>query len=116
MTEHRKIGLGRKTVGRYGRTRGHDIIRTKSGHYLFCDDGAFYCAADATEVPPERERPCRHCGLMPINGRDACLGELPGVINACCGHGVDEAYVEFATGDTFIGAHFHRNPTGGDET
>jgi len=25
-------------------------------------------------------------------GHDACLGKLPGVGAACCGHGVDDAY------------------------
>ncbi len=35
------------------------------------------------------ERPCVRCGLMPTaNGHDACLGDIPGVTSACCGHGV----------------------------
>ena len=29
-------------------------------------------------------------------GHDGCLGTLPGIMNACCGHGdIDEAYVQF---------------------
>lgn len=43
------------------------------------------------------KRPCGYCGLHnTIEGHDACLGTLPGVMNACCGHGDDEcAYVQF---------------------
>lgn len=39
-------------------------------------------------------------GLEP----DPCLGELPGVEGACCGHGVrSKAYVQFEDGLTFRG-------------
>lgn len=39
---------------------------------------------------------CTHCKLPPdINGYDGCLGELNGVMNACCGHGnIELAYVQ----------------------
>lgn len=38
-------------------------------------------------------RPCKKCGRMPTpEGYDACLGYIPGVVAACCGHGVEEAY------------------------
>jgi hypothetical protein len=39
---------------------------------------------------------CRHCGRprMP-EGYDACLGRLPGVVAACCGHGGSDGYVAF---------------------
>lgn len=42
--------------------------------------------------------PCRECGQLalpgPGQGIDPCLGLLPGVSNACCGHGdVEKAYV-----------------------
>ena len=31
---------------------------------------------------------CRECGLKrDEDGHDPCLGTLPGVMNACCGHG-----------------------------
>ncbi len=43
---------------------------------------------------------CGHCG-QPITkeGYDACLGILPEVINACCGHGnIQEAYIQFSNG------------------
>ncbi len=44
------------------------------------------------------ERPCGHCGLNNTSeGHDGCLGILPGITNACCGHGdVNEAYIQFS--------------------
>lgn len=40
---------------------------------------------------------CGHCGLCrSAQGHDGCIGELEGVMNACCGHGQDStAYVQF---------------------
>ena len=54
------------------------------GH-LICGDT--YCdTGESTSI----ERPCPRCGEMPTEeGHDACLGTLPGVVNACCGHGVE---------------------------
>ena len=48
-------------------------------------------------------RSCKKCGLSfdgSNNGDpDPCLGNLPGVNNACCGHGIkEEAYVRFKNG------------------
>lgn len=44
-------------------------------------------------------RPCKKCGAVFPLGEgevDPCLGVLPGVDNACCGHGVrSESYVCF---------------------
>lgn len=43
------------------------------------------------------DRKCGHCNLPNrSDGHDACLGELPGVMNACCGHGKREPYVQFS--------------------
>lgn len=44
--------------------------------------------------------PCDHCGLScTIVGHDACLGVLPDVWNACCGHGRQSAsYIDFKNG------------------
>lgn len=48
--------------------------------------------------------PCPKCGHYPDdNGNDYCLGQLPGVIHACCGHGVDEGYIMFENGVTIRG-------------
>lgn len=47
-----------------------------------------------------KEHPCKACGeYMEGHEPDACLGNLPGADNACCGHGVrNEAYVRFTNG------------------
>lgn len=44
--------------------------------------------------------PCPKCGQLPTpEGHDPCLGTLPGVKAACCGHGIpDQAYVAFDNG------------------
>lgn len=53
---------------------------------------------------------CEHCGLEPephgdelhhYSGVDPCLGILPDVVQACCGHGRDgkEPYVVIAPGN-----------------
>jgi hypothetical protein len=74
--------------------RGHDI-------YF---DGKSYRYTDNNDetVLTWHGRDCGHCRLPNRpDGHDACLGELVGVMNACCGHGVDEqAYVQFADGST----------------
>ena len=46
-----------------------------------------------TKKPITMERPCRKCGRMPTpEGHDACLGTLPEVLWACCGHGAEKPY------------------------
>ena len=39
---------------------------------------------------------CGHCG-EPCGGGliDPCLGHLPGVIGACCGHGTNQPYAPY---------------------
>ena len=58
------------------------------GHKIFhvCGEGWKYC--DTGELIDEM-RACASCGERPTaEGHDYCLGELPGVEAACCGHGV----------------------------
>lgn len=44
---------------------------------------------------------CPRCNLPPTKeGYDACLGFIPGVHSACCGHGVEGGYI--VTKDEFI--------------
>lgn len=39
-------------------------------------------------------RPCRQCGDLPTpEGDDPCIGHIPGVYSACCGHGVEDGYI-----------------------
>jgi hypothetical protein len=71
--------------------RGHEITH----------DGTRWIYADTCQpVSENKERPCGHCGRPNrADGHDACLGELPGVLNACCGHGVAaEAFVQYEDG------------------
>ncbi len=75
----------------YGYFRGHPVV------YLEGEDCERY-ADDLTSTVDEHggsvERPCVHCGLLAApDGPDPCLGLLPDVRAACCGHGVDEPYV-----------------------
>jgi hypothetical protein len=59
------------------------------GHEIIYKDGWVY--ADTGE--PIKARPCIRCKRMPVDGHDACLGHIPGVSSACCGHGVEPGYV-----------------------
>lgn len=46
---------------------------------------------DGVAFEDEPDRPCIRCGKKPTKeGHDACLGHIPGVKSACCGHGVSE--------------------------
>lgn len=62
------------------------------GHKVkFCDGDWYFC--DNNQLS-EIDRACIRCNRMPTDeGHDACLGELPGVCSACCGHGVTEPYL-----------------------
>ncbi|WP_018934611.1 hypothetical protein [Gracilibacillus lacisalsi] len=65
-----------------------------------------YCDTKESTVKTHTERPCGHCGMHATpEGHDACLGTLPGVMNACCGHGQrKEAYVQFEDGSVLRGS------------
>jgi hypothetical protein len=56
-------------------------------------------------VSESPERACKACGKhKTAEGMDPCLGKLPGVRSACCGHGSPEvAYVVFDDGTEFRG-------------
>lgn len=45
------------------------------------------------------ETPCARCYRRPTSdGHDPCIGEIPGVVAACCGHGVAPGYVLLRNG------------------
>ena len=69
------------------------------------DSGCWMYDADGVPVPDDPERPCGFCKLPNrADGHDACLGELPGVMNACCGHGrPSESYFQLTKGGTLDG-------------
>jgi len=49
--------------------------------------------------------PCGYCGMnFTKEGHDGCLGVLPKIMNACCGHGVNrEAYIQYNDGSCIRG-------------
>ena len=63
----------------YTHSRGH-LIYTENGTNWFWDDN---------NEPYIDDRECINCGLKAeLEGPDPCLGMLPGVKYACCGHGI----------------------------
>ena len=78
--------------------RGHPIRLTDDGEWVYCDTGE-------PTVEGWEERSCGHCGLSrTVEGHDGCIGTLPGVKNACCGHGeVELAYVQLDGGVRLAG-------------
>lgn len=51
---------------------------------------------DTKEPIEGNPRVCKRCGKSPTpEGHDSCLGTLPGVLNACCGHGYEDGYIMF---------------------
>jgi hypothetical protein len=76
--------------------RGHEIEEI-DGRWVF---------SDTNEPTIGSDRPCGHCQRYPTSeGHDACLGTLPGIQNACCGHGqIADAYVQMFDGKIIRGA------------
>ena len=78
------------------------------GHPIYFDEaGRCWRYADNDEPTAETcaTRPCGVCGEFATpEGHDPCIGTLPGVMNACCGHGqVVEAYIQFPDGSDIRG-------------
>jgi len=69
------------------------------GHNIYRDpetDSGWRYSDNNEEVT--KERPCARCGKhSDKNGHDSCMGHLPGVTAACCGHG-KEGYICFENG------------------
>ena len=79
-------------------TDAADYLR---GHRIEQVDGEWvYCDTQEPTVDGWKNRPCGECGLpFTEEGHDGCIGTLPGVVNACCGHGDSgDAYVQFGDG------------------
>lgn len=81
-----------------------DMIR---GHPVYKDPEGVWRFSDTSERTDEawEDRPCGVCDKHQTpEGHDPCLGTLPGVRNACCGHGVREsAYIQFENGAVIRG-------------
>lgn len=64
------------------------------GHEIYYDtNNSVWRYMDNNQFLHEIERACIHCLQLPINGFDACLGELPNVKHACCGHGIGKGFI-----------------------
>ena len=65
-------------------------------------NGLEYIFSDTKQSTADtwKKRPCGHCGKHNTpEGHDACIANLPGVMNACCGHGhYEDAYIQFDSG------------------
>ena len=75
------------------------------GHKIYSLNGSDWKYED-TDKPTSDLRGCVRCGRAGINGsdHDACITDLRGVVNACCGHGNDEeAYIQFMDGSVVRG-------------
>lgn len=80
------------------RWRGH-LIEPKGLDWIYSDT--------KEKVSENKNRVCAHCEKQNVVGDyDPCLGKLPGLMNACCGHGVSEsAYVQFLDGFCIRGVY-----------
>lgn len=70
--------------------RGH-VIELKRYGWVYKDTG---------EQTVRTYRDCGYCGKANTeHDHDGCIGELPNVMNACCGHGqIDDAYIQYRDG------------------
>lgn len=70
------------------------------GHKIESLNNKWFYSDTKIAVFDDQDRPCGHCKLPNLaTGHDACLKRLPGLMNACCGHGIiDECYVQFLDG------------------
>ncbi len=78
------------------RLRGHVIVEVDDECWMY-EDGVL--------VKDDEGRNCGRCNRpRTAQGHDGCLGELPGLINACCGHGLtQDAYVQYPSGNCIRG-------------
>ncbi len=83
------IQKGRVPMSATGNLRGHPIYFDDVWRYV-----------DNNEPTVGAERSCGIClKATGPSGYDPCIGEVPGAVNACCGHGEDEeAYVQYPDG------------------
>ena len=75
------------------------------GHTIYVFDEYTGVLSDKNGNPVDIHKlKCKKCGETETSeGHDPCLGTLPGVKAACCGHGVDEGYILFTNGTKIVG-------------
>ncbi|MGH1591146.1 hypothetical protein ACRBEV_25685 [Methylobacterium phyllosphaerae] len=67
---------------------------------VYWDNHTTYYADTHEPMDRDNPRPCAACRMPVVVGEpDPCIGTLPGVLGACCGHGgVESSYVCFENG------------------
>ena len=77
---------------------------TLRGHSIVFVDGK-WLYEDTMTATVGNERPCGHCGMSNTKeGHDGCLGTIPNIMNACCGHGkISDAYIQYWNGSNIRG-------------
>lgn len=59
---------------------------------IFCKGRSkkwYYVETEERMTFRDKYMPCPNCGKIPSKeGHDACIANLPGVLFACCGHGI----------------------------
>ena len=75
------------------------------GHKIYFADGLWIYSDTLQPVRYNKNRLCGKCKQdNTAEGHDTCLGTLPGLMNACCGHGkTKEAYIQFLDGFSIHG-------------
>lgn len=73
------------------------------GRYFYYDiesDGIWRYVNDDVVVDKNNPLPCPNCGrkIDPNDPVDPCLGRIPGVQHACCGHGIEDMYFVYENG------------------
>ena len=75
---------------------------TRRGWPIESVHGDAWVYSDTKEPVGAVDGPCGKCGGA--DDHDKCLGMLPGVVNACCGHGRrEDSYIQFVNGVTVRG-------------
>ena len=80
------------------------------GHRTFWDGDKRCYTDNKKSVDYDNPRPCIKCGLnsKDFGGHDPCIANLPGVLNACCGHGTEKGYVQFKNGQIIDGYFYEK--------
>ncbi|MEK6881734.1 MAG: hypothetical protein AABY22_19100 [Nanoarchaeota archaeon] len=79
---------------------GTDILQNHRGYWIYTNPKWVEKWLDTNKkLISQNERPCKLCGKFNIEegekSYDPCLGKLPGVKFACCGHGLTNGYIVF---------------------
>ena len=80
-------------------SRGHEIYCNSDGIWKYTEDDSIF----------DDSKPCKRCGHVPnVDGSDFCIGHINTVTSACCGHGIEEPFVVFDSGERFRGEEAKR--------